>query len=396
MEVHKVLGALIYIGLLALSLKFCRQNFLDYKEGKTSYTITQEYIGFADLPTICFCLSSEYRHGENFVASINVYSPNGYYPFKPLPLVVDRSVSTIFDLEFRLTLFQQIEATGQCYKISPQWKDNQRMNIDFTKFGLDLILNSTSHATKNVDSESVNIFVTSEKNSYGLAKRKWFDGNLNPNFKTWTGQMIRIAQVNEFRHLYKECTNDSYYECLAKRMRTFDLRNLFCGNLSVCAPGISLPAIEGYEMPSCPNTPGSSNNEFGCSNAALNRLMTDQWKHCKKSCIVKEFHLEIDSTFNLFQNEQYQKHYETKPFWAVRFEFDSPMTSSDSRLMQPFKTVNEEYLIISQFTLIGNVGGTIGMFVGFSLMGTSEWVMTLVFPKMLKLMKSVLKKCFQE
>ena len=152
MDVQKTLGVFMYLGLLSLSIYFCRENILDYMEGKTSYSISKEQVGFEDIPTICFCLSSQYNHGENFVASVNVYSRNKYFAFYtewwPWSLVENKSVSTKFGLEFELTAFQQKEATGQCYKISPKWKGS--ITIDFTKFGIDLILTSTSNITQYI------------------------------------------------------------------------------------------------------------------------------------------------------------------------------------------------------------------------------------------------------
>ena len=61
-------------------------------------------------------------------------------------------------------------------------------------------------------------------------------------------------------------------------------------------------------------------------------------------------------------------------------------------MIKAFKTVHTEYLIISGNSVLGTVGGTIGMFVGFSLMGASEWFIVLVFPKVCETMKHVLRK----
>ena len=43
------------------------------------------------------------------------------------------------------------------------------------------------------------------------------------------------------------------------------------------------------------------------------------------------------------------------------------------RALEPFKTVKTEYWIMPTLLFVGNVGGTLGMFVGFSFIGTSEW-----------------------
>ena len=53
-----------------------------------------------------------------------------------------------------------------------------------------------------------------------------------------------------------------------------------------------------------------------------------------------------------------------------------PKYNRDTRSKTPYKTVKTEYLVNSLVivSLIGTVGGTMGMFVGFSFMGTSEWL----------------------
>ena len=44
------------------------------------------------------------------------------------------------------------------------------------------------------------------------------------------------------------------------------------------------------------------------------------------------------------------------------------------RSKKPFKTVKKEALIVSWVSLIGIVGGTLGLFVEFSFIGALEWV----------------------
>ena len=45
---------------------------------------------------------------------------------------------------------------------------------------------------------------------------------------------------------------------------------------------------------------------------------------------------------------------------------------------KPFKIIKKEYLILNDMSLIGNVGGTLGMFVGFSFIGTFEWLLDIL------------------
>ena len=60
------------------------------------------------------------------------------------------------------------------------------------------------------------------------------------------------------------------------------------------------------------------------------------------------------------------------------FKFALPWSSMNGRTDKPYKTVKTEQLIMSVMSLVGNVGGTLGMCVGFSFLGTSEWIMTVV------------------
>ena len=59
---------------------------------------------------------------------------------------------------------------------------------------------------------------------------------------------------------------------------------------------------------------------------------------------------------------------------VVGYKFELPDYNTNSRSDEPYKTVKREYLIITWISMIGTVGGTLGMFVGFSLIGTSEWL----------------------
>ena len=119
MDVQNVSRALMYLGLLALSLMFCWQNILDFMEGKTSYSIKQEYITVADLPTICFCLSSKYNLDEDFVAFIFVYSPNKYNVVdRPLQLMENYvfCTRTILCAIFVLRQFRLVKSKWLQYK----------------------------------------------------------------------------------------------------------------------------------------------------------------------------------------------------------------------------------------------------------------------------------------
>ena len=64
--------------------------------------------------------------------------------------------------------------------------------------------------------------------------------------------------------------------------------------------------------------------------------------------------------------------------YSLRLNFGTPKSTIDTRSDMPFKTVKREYWIMSWLSLIGNVGGTLGMFVGFSVITTAESAMTVL------------------
>ena len=60
-------------------------------------------------------------------------------------------------------------------------------------------------------------------------------------------------------------------------------------------------------------------------------------------------------------------------FFLLEFFSKCPKKSC-TRSKSPYKTVKMEYLINTLVSLIGTVGGTLGMFIGFSFIGTSDWL----------------------
>ena len=47
-----------------------------------------------------------------------------------------------------------------------------------------------------------------------------------------------------------------------------------------------------------------------------------------------------------------------------------------------------EYFVTTGLSLVGNVGGTLGMFIGFSFLGTAEWLLN-VAEAVIKEMKKI-------
>ena len=105
--------------------------------------------------------------------------------------------------------------------------------------------------------------MTTEENSYGFAKKAWFDGAVEvANWVRGDDVKLQITDVTEYQYLKATCSKESFYQCLANRFSriTFDdlkkyevwyrNKNYRCENLErLCLP-ISLPST----LPTCNNT----------------------------------------------------------------------------------------------------------------------------------------------
>ena len=162
-----------------------------------------------------------------------------------------------------------------------------------------------------------------------------------------------------------DCTDESYYECLGKRFhRTLGQPIIGSEENSfrdICAP-FTLPFGEN-PVPLCRNDSIRRRYE-----ETILQLEADQDKYCKKSCSTKEFKIEV--------RKQISK-YETNKF-GFQYQFEVPKSTKDHMSRKPFKIIKKEYLILNEMSLIGNVGGTLGMFVGFSFIGTIEWLLDIL------------------
>ena len=79
---------------------------------------------------------------------------------------------------------------------------------------------------------------------------------------------------------------------------------------------------------------------------------------CKKSCVTLQYIGQVIST------KPYEgKKYSNVNYYSLRYVFDSDMFN-----------VYEEYLIYDAIGMIGSVGGTLGMFIGFSMTGVISWI----------------------
>ena len=147
-----------------------------------------------------------------------------------------------------------------------------------------------------------------------------------------------------------------------------------CHHNLTCSP-FTLPKVGDVHIPICQNVVDEI-----CYGEVLEDLKLDLGKYCKKSCHSHEY--KIRNAAMGTWAERYKPWdwtgKDSKRSHILEFKFEKPKMSLGGKSLQPLKKVSVEHLSISLMSLVGNVGGTLGMFIGFSFIGFAEWIMQVV------------------
>ena len=151
-----------------------------------------------------------------------------------------------------------------------------------------------------------------------------------------------------------------------KEATDFEVNGSKCSFDKLCAP-FSLPLHDTEKIPLC-----SAEIDQACYGWIISQIQkTNHAIDCKKSCHVKEFSIKRDRRGYLPPGKINQNNQEL----VIEVKFDTtPQSSWKWRNLEPTKTIKTEYYIMPGLSFVGNVGGTLGMFVGFSFIGLAEWL----------------------
>ena len=135
----------------------------------------------------------------------------------------------------------------------------------------------------------------------------------------------------------------------------------------ICLP-FTLPKVGNITMPVCKNKAC-----YSIASSILAKLNRDMDKLCKISCNVKEY--------RFGEGERVRGESVNRSSMLFEYEFDSPSSTNSNRFRVPLKVVKTEYEVFPFISLVGVVGGTLGMFVGMSFMGIAEQLISAVSVK---------------
>ena len=332
----KLLGWIFYVSLMATSLwfswevkeKFAKQEtaiqvYEDKIEAHPTIVINGQFLNsfLCNLSPI-FC----YEYQKHWNITYTIYKEDGFSVQDKVVLQIGenqlQNSGEKVTLAIIYTAFRDL-----CYAITTTRKVDEKLTEIKTEF----------------DMGHTEIFFTSAENSYGIVADDWRDGKtykLSMSSESWLGGIREDITLTVEKNINLKCSEESFYEYVASRLsdKSFESCNETC--LMMSLPNVSLPICQNYRY--------------------------YMFEGIKINCNWK---IVDDLIKNITNNDEYLKACSTIQYSGfshessisdqgveIRYKFDLPLKSK----------VYKEYLIIDSIGLIGAVGGTLGVFIGFS------------------------------
>ena len=208
----------------------------------------------------------------------------------------------------------------------------------FTKF------EEKTKKTQLGPSDVVYFFLTSLENSPGFAYEKWKDGQplkitmFKDNIVEYTVQ----PQLTKYLKQTGKCQEESYYNCITSQLDT----KKFMECPKKCIPNVFSNLEKNYISSYC------QNDTFNEKCININYIQQKKYRsNCKRSCSNLEYFGKLGMSMPHQPPE-----IGNRSFYQMNYIIDREMAMK----------VYEEYIIIDAISMIGSVGGTLGLFIGFS------------------------------
>ena len=362
-NIFKLLEWILVLGLIMCSIFFTTDVWTKYQAKKTSFITYQEMR--KEMPTTVLCFApfgkksvlTKYNismhnmvyadfQDEILDLSWNEFSNDVLYvllkdfniTFKSKVLLY--GVNNIQDgqniiLEKLLTVW-----SGLCYKITLDY-------FTYDRVGFELVFDA-SIASEDIPLPE--IYITSEDNAYGILGYGWVNGEelkfglegYEQDFKLYASKrtFLNVSFVDDQTRAKKLCSKYLSGICEWKNISNDEYK--YCNNtcLAMTMPPSSKAASKLFSE--CVTL-----SDYVCMKWTFNSIMYAIVENCPKHCSATEFNGK--RTFILHSNE------DTKNSFIWYYVFSSKEIQ-----------VNEEYFLYDETGLIGAIGGTLGLFIGFS------------------------------
>ena len=322
----KLIEWVLYFCLCIISAFFMWEVLDKFFSGKSSFTQSEEPI--KESPTVTICLTKpELEFGKDFEIEYGQHGQDGKF----LLFLKEHESSYVLKSEVILEKIATVYF-GNCYKVTSKSDSFVKHYTSFTLYFNQSILND--------DLPNLKVYFTSEKNSYGVVGNVWIDGKVK--YSLINAGESKIIDLKSKQHNYLDsntkCGHESMYECVSRVL----IPKWEGSSGNKCSP-VSLPS----SLPICKDE--SKKMEFMIN---FYNVLSSNEGNCQKLCTTLGFSGEESQPEKLWLNNGS----------IIGFGYRFP-TSSDT------VTVYSEYLIYDTVSMIGAVGGTLGMCIGFSFTG---------------------------
>ena len=384
----RALKAVVILILLVISYFFVSKMVEEYLEGRTNFSASRRPLSVQDVPTatICFKAGRKLIYGSNFLLK-------AFLPHTGSVQVLDRGWNKIKGQKIHLKQLVQQPEIGHlaldCIALNFRFRENFFANKTGNSDKWDrifLIGFFKLYTMSRLQIPDGTLYRTSENNSYGATMFQWFDGEIEP-FKLTKGfHILQIPQTRRYEFM-ERCSKESFFECVASKL----ISKKSCQvNNQLCSP-LSLPSGKHLvDIPICQNR----NESLKCWKE-INEMVLPPCM-AQKSCSVQEYSTaefmpyDISNENEMATAEHVIKYYGgdrnvvndllDKPKESIVFSitFDHKDWSKGERSKYLVVDVYEEYQVWNGISLIGNIGGQMGLLVGFSFLGCSDWFIKIV------------------
>ena len=348
--IFKVLEYIILFLLTTTSIFLSWEAFAKYQSKDTN--LKRRHQEVRKHPTLTICFNPTFNdaiYGQDFHFNIYDNKEKLFEDIEHNTNVLQEGTNSEQEVDL-IAIFSSYY--GRCFKIK------QRKQIISKSFTTSITI-KFKDSLSNSEIPSAEVYFTSETNSIGIGRAYWYEGEELMIFGPVNRRKAIQISEREFNYLEETqgCSNqESWYECYAKLAEGMSFTN--CPSKCLAH---SIRNNGSEKMAFCK----LNSEEWSCSNNFLRNLRKNVIENgtCPRSCVITNYKGKITHDFA----------FDHKNTIAISYYFAPPFIS----------IIYEEYLLFDFLGLISSVGGTLGMFIGFSFIA----IISLLFSYLLTLIK---------
>ena len=249
-----------------------------------------------------------------------------------------------FERENETVMMEQV--SSNCFKVNATLGTKFKNNLS-----RHLVVSLTDIEEKYFP-ESVTAYFTSEDNVYGIFNQEWLDGQAFDQSVKLGHRVDVILKPQECKYLDNDlqCSHETFFEQWMKYFESANHTNC----LKNCAPYSFLVSDD---ISICPWEDFDDTLQRQCVWLAFYETYENAKSTFKRPCHILEYQ----------GKETYAKKDQEYQF-RLTYKFAPPEMTIE----------HQEHLLFDVFGLIGNVGGTLGMCIGFSFIGMGSSILDFI------------------